>query len=256
MGNPIPTQVRSIDPYASYNSDIANRLTRIVTDGEDCLLSPSPIEVEAIDSTSVVVTSGKAVKDDVLIEIQSLNVDLTDGDFFVDSTAWNEIGYYYVVLTYTYSKVQPPPTASIGVIRPSKRATLYNPNTMLFLACLDVSGYYQVDNILNYDPDNPSIGRKIVGGVVGGQATLITGDYTASPNDALLAVSGNTTITLPPSSVSETEIRIIKIDSSATVTTVAAHSGDKIDDETSIQMTEQWNEVTLWPDGITTWVEV
>ena len=43
MGNPIPVQVRSVDPYASYNSDVVNRLTRIISNGNDCILHSNPI---------------------------------------------------------------------------------------------------------------------------------------------------------------------------------------------------------------------
>lgn len=258
MGNPVPTQVRAVDPYASYNSDIVNRHVRIITDGLDCLLQPSPIEVEMIDSTSIVVTSGKCVKDDVLIETQSINVDLTDGDFYIDSTAWTEVGYHYVVLQYTYAKIKPPPTASIKIIHPSKRATLYDSST-LFLACLDISapgGVHQVDGILDYDPENVDVKRNVTGGTGIVSIVSISSNYIATPDDNTIKVTGNSNITLPPSVSSSKELRIIKADPSPNITTVTAHLGDLIENVMSIQLEEQWNEVTMIPDKITTWVEV
>jgi hypothetical protein len=258
MGNPIPTQIRSIDSFASYNSNIANRLTRIITDGLDCLLQPSPIEVEEIDSTSVIVTSGKCVKDDVLIEIQSLNIDLDDSDFFIDSTAWVEVGYYYVVMQYTYAKIKPPPVASIKIIHPSLRATHYT-SDVLFLACLDISapgGIHRVDQILDYDPENPNNKRNVMGGAGLVSFINVDVDYIANSGDNTIKVTGNSNITLPPSLNSSQELRIIKVDSAPNIVTVTAHLGDLIEDVTSIELLEQWNEITLIPDRITTWVEV
>lgn len=263
MGNTIPTQLRSIDPYASYNSDIANRLTRIVTSGIDCLLYPDPIDVIANDSTSVIVTSGKCVKDDVYIEIQQMTVPLDDADFFVDSTsAWDSVGYYYVVVNYTYAKVQPANVASIGIIKPSQRTTSFD-SRHLFLACLDVGpdggGGYQVDAILDYDPDWPNNRRILRGadpsGVVASYIVVST-NYSADPDDSNIKASGNTTITLPPVATSPKQIRIIKTDLPPTKITVVPYAGDYIDNATSIEMTGRWNEVTLLPDNIQTWVEI
>ena len=115
MGNPVPSQIRSVDPYSSYNSDVVNKLTRIISDGENILLSPSPIDVSLINTTTVKALEGKAIVQDVLIEIQDINVDLADADFYIDSSGgiWNETGYYLVVLHYEYQKTSPPPEASI-----------------------------------------------------------------------------------------------------------------------------------------------
>ena len=67
-----PTQTRAVDPFASYNSDVVNKLTRMVTNGEDLLFSPKGMDVIA-DSTSpndyVNVTVGSCFKDDIWIQI-------------------------------------------------------------------------------------------------------------------------------------------------------------------------------------------
>lgn len=177
MGNTIPSQVRSVDPYASYNSDVVNKLTRIISDGENILLAPSPIEVSFVNTTKVRADAGKAIMQDVLIEIQNHDIDLTDVDFYVDSSGgvWNETGYYLVVLHYEYQKTSPAPEASIKIILPSQKATLYNPAKHLFLKCLEVTGSYQVDSLLDYDPDDPSVARDVVG--------ASTGNFVATDSD-------------------------------------------------------------------------
>ena len=66
MGNIYPSQVRSVDPYASYHSNVVNRLTRMISRGENVLHAPNAMEVMA-DSTSpidtVIVTKGEAFKE-------------------------------------------------------------------------------------------------------------------------------------------------------------------------------------------------
>ncbi len=267
MANPVPTQVRAIDPYASYNSDVANRLTRIVTDGTDCLLYPTPIDVVTIDSENITITGGKCVKDDVLIETQSISLDFSDSTSYISISGswWNETGYYYVVLAYTYAKTQPPNEASIGLIHPSQRGTIYNPSDHLFLKCAEISspspGIYQIDALYDYDPSDPSIGRSISGADPNGGATVNvvekSTNYTADPSDNTIAVSGNTTILLPYSTVSNKELRIVKSDVSPTVTRIECQGAETIEGSSYIELTEKWNEVTLIPKGTdSVWIEV
>jgi len=174
MGNPVPSQIRSVDPYSSYNSDVVNKLTRIISDGNNILLTPSPIDVSQVDLTNITVLEGKAIMQDVLIEIQDINIDVTDSDFYVDDSGgvWNETGYYYVVLAYEYQKTSPPPEASVMIILPSQRGTVFDPDKHLFLKCLEVSnpGSYQIDDLLDYDPDDPSINREDLIAGAGGAA--------------------------------------------------------------------------------------
>ncbi len=173
MGNTVPSQIRSVDPYASYNSDVVNKLTRIITDGRNILLTPSPIDVSIIDTTHIRALAGKAVMQDVLIEIQNLDVDVTDIDFYVDSSGgvWNEEGYYLVVLYYEYNKTSPAPVAEIKIILPSQKATVYDPTKHLFLKCMNVidnGGTLEVDSLLDYDFDNPMVEREFSGAGSGG----------------------------------------------------------------------------------------
>jgi len=254
------TQTRTIDPYASYNSNIANRLTRIITDGVDCILYPSLIEVEIVTTTTINVTAGRCVKDDVVIETGAYAIDMTAITDYISGAIWDETGYYYVVLDYQYQKVQPANTASIFIIKPSEIATLYDSDDHLLIACLEVSGSYQVDAVWTYDPSDLSVARVLKG--IDPNLGLISileksSAYTADPSDGIILVTLNTTITLPAITVSTKEIRIIKGDSSATTTTVDCSGADTIEGDASIDMTGQWNEITVIPNSINNvWVEV
>ncbi len=269
MGNPIPTQIRSVDPYSSYNSDVVNKLTRIISDGNNTLLMPSPISVEKTSDTVITVVSGKALMDDVLIEIQNINIDLTDSAFYVDSSGgvWNEMGYYYVVLHYEYQKISPPPEASILIILPSQRATIYDSSKHLFLSVLNVSapgGIEQIDEVLNYDPDNPSIGRRTVGGGVAGTSVnyseVGSGVYNATTDDDTIAVntsSGDTIVILPLTTTTDRMVRIVKLTSDSNTVTVQRQGSDTIEGAASILLSEQYDVVSLAPySSNTVWIEV
>jgi len=274
MSNPIPTQVRAIDPYASYNSNIANRLTRVVTNGEDCLIYPNPIDVESLSTTTVTVTGGKCVKDDVLIETQDLVVDFTDSTsyIFISGSPFQEAGYYYIVMSYIYAKVQPPNEASVALIHPSQRGTLYNPSEQIFLKCAEISepspGTFQIDALHDFDPSNPSIGRNVKGadpslGTAGAPVQFVetSSNHFADINDNTIAVSGNSSIYLPLTSSlvgkKLKELRIVKVDAAPYITSVTIQGSDTIEGNTTITLTEQWNEVTLIPKpDASVWVEV
>ena len=51
MANIYPSQERHIDSYATYYSDTVNKLTRIVSLGNNCILSNDQIDVVS-DSTA------------------------------------------------------------------------------------------------------------------------------------------------------------------------------------------------------------
>ena len=196
MGNPVPSQIRSVDPYASYDSNVVNHLTRMVSDGKNILLSPSPIDVSIISNTIVRALAGKAIVQDVLIEIQNIDVDLADIDFYINSTGgiWNEDGYYLIVLQYAYQKTSPPPEASIKIILPTQKnnPAINNPNTCLFLKCLDVSGNV-VNDVLDYDPDNPAVSRdSVISGVSSGNFVATDANTTGLGASLYNVGSGDT----------------------------------------------------------------
>ena len=83
-----PIQTRTIDPYSSYNSNVVNQLTRMITRGKNCLHGIHAIDV-VIDSTStnteIVVLPGEGFKDDVIIQIGEQNtVDMSDMNYYIN----------------------------------------------------------------------------------------------------------------------------------------------------------------------------
>lgn len=164
MANIYPSQTRSVDPYSTYASNSVNRLTRMITRGENCLHDIYSIDVE-VDSTSpltyVVVTEGTAFMGDVYIKIDSeLRVDFEDRDFYLDVNPFNEDGYYYVVLDYYYVKAKPAPEASIKILKPSQRAILDTSSRYILLKVVDVfwnGSTFEINpDFLDYDPDTPT----------------------------------------------------------------------------------------------------
>ena len=83
MASSIPSQARAVDPFASYNSDTVNKLTRMLTYGENGIATPLSCDI-TLDSTSssqVVLNPGFVYQDDVWINIDAQHeVDFTDSD--------------------------------------------------------------------------------------------------------------------------------------------------------------------------------
>ena len=51
MASTIPNQERVVDPFASYNSNVVNRITEIVTQNTEGMLTVNSMQVE-LDTTS------------------------------------------------------------------------------------------------------------------------------------------------------------------------------------------------------------
>jgi hypothetical protein len=188
-----PSQLRAVDPFASYNSDTVNKLTRMMTQGEDLLFSPNSIDIE-FDTTSstdhVVVTTGGCFKDDVWIQVLARHrVDFTNSNHYVQyGGGYNEEGYYYVVLSYDFQKSRPAPQASILIIKPSQRATLFT-DQHLFLKAVKVEnlGGYTITALYDYDPENPENKRRSTSVFAGREATLPT--FTSAYTGQLIYVA-------------------------------------------------------------------
>ena len=158
-----PSQVRTIDPFAEYNSNVANRLTRMLTQNDNVLLSRNSLSLE-LDSTSplkiVVVQPGVAFKDDVLIEVTAEHqVDFDDNTHYVGGTAkLTEAGYYYVVLEYTYVKSRPAPDVDIKILLPSEKGQLATATSLMLIGVVKVSLFgavFRIDQsnpLWDYDP--------------------------------------------------------------------------------------------------------
>lgn len=159
-GNSIPTQVRAVDPFASYNSDTVNKLTRMLTYGDalDGLSRRGACEVilDSTSSTRVIVTPGDVYKDDVWISITNEHaVDFTEAnEYYNFDTGFDEIGWYYVVLDYTYQKQRPAPEASILILKPSQRSAYSPGGAWLFLKAVyvDAVGPGNISTVSSYDP--------------------------------------------------------------------------------------------------------
>jgi len=164
MASTVPNQERIVDPFASYNSNVVNKITQIVTQDSNGLLTTNSLQV-ALDSTSptntVVVSTGYIVKDDVVISITSEHqVDFTDGDNYVSGGTWTASGYYYLVLDYTYVKSRPAPQASIKILTPSERSLLTTSTQYCLLKVIEVTAGPQISNLYDKDPSIPTNARK------------------------------------------------------------------------------------------------
>lgn len=174
MASSIPEQIRTVDPYASYNSNVVNQLTGIVTRGSNGLdicnsLQVVPDSTSAIDHVAVL--PGIIYKDDMLIEITSqFRVDFTDPDHYVSATGdpFNtEDGIYYIVLEYTYRKSRPAPKAHIKILLPSQVPNYFAGGfpSLFFLKAVDVEvtgGAGSIAALYDYDPNNTQVKREYV----------------------------------------------------------------------------------------------
>jgi hypothetical protein len=159
----IPSQIRTIDPFAEYNSNVANKLTRMLSKNDNVLMSANSLQLTQ-DSTSpltvAVVQTGYAIKDDVLIEISADHrVDFTDlENYIAPGAGFDEIGYYYVVLQYTYVKSRPAPEVHIKILKPTQRGG-YPVDSLMMVGVVKVvnvgitQGIDLSDPFHNFDPD-------------------------------------------------------------------------------------------------------
>ena len=164
MASNIPTQVRITDPFVSYNSNAINKISRNISKGENGLLYANSLQVTTVSLTKINVSSGFAVKDDVLIKIiDDYEVDFTDSSFYYNPLGVlpQENGYYYVVLQYTYQKSKPAPQAEIKILKPSERS-LVDDFILLKIVQLDSVYPHDIINLLDVDPEYPSNERQFI----------------------------------------------------------------------------------------------
>jgi len=176
----IPSQDRAVDPFASYNSDTVNELTRMLTYGEDGLATNKSCDI-SLDSTSntkVNLSTGFLYKDDVRIEITAEHiVDFTDSNQYYNfDTGFDEAGYYYVVLEYIFVKSRPAPEAKILIIKPSQRAAYSPGGSWLFLKAVKVEGPgpFYVVSVHDRDPENPTNERTFIKFYAGSEVSIPT----------------------------------------------------------------------------------
>ena len=171
----IPEQLRSIDPYSAYRySSVINRLTRVITGGNDIVLNPDvSFPITRTGNSTIEVGPGLCIKDDVLIHVTEENyeIDLDNQYFYVDDISGNamdQAGYYYLVLQYSYARTLPSPKAAYKIIK--NTSVLYTPYSekYIFLGTVKVeysSGLSRYivssenDAIRYFDPDDSTVTR-------------------------------------------------------------------------------------------------
>lgn len=140
----IPNQVRSIDAFSdSRFSSVFNRLSRIVTAGNDVILFPNSSYQFSIFSPLVLrITPGICIKDDVLVHtVSNFDLDFTDADNFVDPNVIlaGAPTSYYIVLEYRYARTLPAPKAVYKIVKDI--TAYYTPykHRYVFLGQVDIS---------------------------------------------------------------------------------------------------------------------
>lgn len=174
-----PNQVRTVDPFATYNSDTVNKLTRMKTHGEDAIENYMACRGTIVypDATSIIISSGVIYKDDVRIELtDDTIIDFGNADFYFNFTlGFNEPGYYYVLLEYEYQKSRPAPRSKFVILKPSQRTVFSLSTNWVFLHAVQVTGPspWQITTIRDYDPTIPANKREYV--------KVFTGSVTQLP---------------------------------------------------------------------------
>jgi len=153
---------------SSYDSGTVNRLTQIVTHGEDAIEIAKACDVvlDATSSTSVIVQPGVVYKDNLWIKItQPQTIDFNDlSNYYLAGPGFNEAGWHYLVLRYTYKKQRPAPEAEILILKPSQRSVYNSSSDMIFLKAVHAagSGPFYLDDISSFDPENIQNKREFV----------------------------------------------------------------------------------------------
>ncbi len=156
-----PTQTRTVDPFAAYNSDVVNTLTTMITNGDDALFSPRAMDV-TFDSTSpdryVVVSTGIAFMDNVLIEITANHsVDFDTASHYFGGSVVKEPGNYYVVLEYQFVKSRPAPEAAVKIITPTEvSGGSFGATHLLLKVVQATTGPWSINTLLDYNPSIPA----------------------------------------------------------------------------------------------------
>ena len=160
MASSIPSQERMVDPFASYNSNVVNKLTEVVTQSSKGLLTINSLQVTqdlVSPNDTIIVGTGYAVKDDVLIKITSEHtVDFTDDEQWVTPP---DIlfpgGNCYVVLEYQYLKQRPAPQANIKILQPGERSLINGDSVYLLLKVVktSVTSPHNITALYDYDPE-------------------------------------------------------------------------------------------------------
>lgn len=165
-----PIQERSVDPYSNNRfSSVINRLTRVVTGGKHLIIFPSTsflISKSSTPETSVLISSGVAVKDDVLIHVTEEDFELKFdvNENYIDNVGGMTIeGLYYIVIDYVYTRTYPHPKAYYKIIKDKK---LFDAKKYIFVGGVyvissnDILIIDQTKEFIYIDPQKPSVRRE------------------------------------------------------------------------------------------------
>jgi hypothetical protein len=177
MGNPYPVHTCTVGPFESYYSNVVSRLTRIVSRNEDCNLSSDKINTIITSENQLTLSAGSVIKDDVLVQIESITIDFTDPSYYYHGSTWDQVGYYYVLLYYAYEKARPAPKPKIQILRPDERIG-YSPGggfVLLKVAKVEIVGIVlTITELFDYDPDDLTIRRIFSSPYLGLECNLPT----------------------------------------------------------------------------------
>lgn len=180
MANTPPTQYRSVDPYAEFNSNVVSKMTRMLTEGNNCIASWNDADIITplmSPTKTVELSPGVCFKDDVFITLTQTGyiIDFRSTDFYVATspTPFGETGWYYIVLDYTWVKQAPAPQAKLYILKPSERTLLSEPQ-YLFLKAVHVTytSEFIIDELSDWDPDFPDNKRLYTPVYLGLENTL------------------------------------------------------------------------------------
>lgn len=170
----ITNQERSVDPHSSFQSQNVNKLTRVITTGNDIIRSSTHLLPTFNSSTEFDVSSGVFVKDDVMIQVTSTQtLDITDPTNFVEgsipSGSFPQTGY--IVISYQYVNTPIAPEAELLVL---KNTGSFDTDLFIFLGTVTFSSSNVISSIGL--EDSPVV-RPILnlGGVF--EVEILPGDY-------------------------------------------------------------------------------
>jgi len=169
-----PAQERSVDPYSNRRfSSILNRMTRLVSTGENVILFPNQsFSLTVTNWYEVKITPGVCIKEDVLIHItEDYYMNFVNSNYYVqEGETMTQLGYYYIVLQYSYLRSLPGPKAWYKIIRPDKVSAHYtgHEDEYIFLGTARViwnsgEGRYEITSV-HYTDDTGLIKRPVTVG--------------------------------------------------------------------------------------------
>lgn len=129
-------QERAVNPFRTNEANAVNRLTRIITLGDDVILKDE--NIEQVDYKTIKVKSNSYVKDDVYIQFdQDVDMDFTDEDNYISRVdkGMDREGTYYLVLHYVYNESIPNPQATFTIL---KRKEEFTQHSLLLAECIVV----------------------------------------------------------------------------------------------------------------------